>query len=475
LSAAANGLAVAVVAAGSGVQVVLYLHRFGTNHATDGFIAAFAVYALVVVVAQILRTSAVPIVSGAPPLLGRSRFGWAVASASVCATLVVLGLSEPLARLLTSSSGARARSVAEDSLLVMAPAMGLQTAAAGLAVAGGLRDRLMAVAFAYMISTVVGLVAFFVLVGPAAERVLAYTMLASSSALVVLLLLLVRPRMSRPPPPIALASAVSLLMRTTPIPASFVLMYPITLALVPRVPVGTITIFGLAFTACSYLIGATGQAPSMVWVYDHVAFGESDARELIVRAFRYSMVIATPALGVGILAGQPIVHALLAGRADRGTGFATDLLLLSPWAVATLGLWAALPAVLARTGDHRGRRTGLIVTALVAVHIVASLLGRAVWGFNGLIVVTAAAPLVFTIICLWALHPAAGRDLTGDSALILGMAAAAFGAVVPLRMLIGGGAAGGIVAGATATAVYACLVRLVYPMMGRAALAKSTS
>ena len=49
---------------GSAFQVGLYLRDFGATHRTDGLIAAFAVYTLVVVLGQLLRTTAVPLLSG---------------------------------------------------------------------------------------------------------------------------------------------------------------------------------------------------------------------------------------------------------------------------------------------------------------------------------------------------------------------------------------------------------------------------
>lgn len=455
------------------MQVALYLHRFGTSHRTDGFIVAFAIYSLVVVVAQILRTTAVPLVSGTQAPVTRTQFGWAVAAVAVLTTALFAGLAVPLGRLLTSSTGSQARSIATSSLLVMAPAMGLQMAGAGLAVIGGLRERLVVVALGYMASSGVGLVAFVALAGPAAERVLAYTMLISSATVVVVLLLGVRPQLAPPPPRAEIARAAALVLRTAPIPASFVLMYPITLALVPHVRVGTVTIFGLAFTACSYLAGATGQALSMVRVFAFTALehgADDERRDLVSRAFRYSMLVATPGLGAGILAGEPIVRALLASRTHGGRGFATDLLLLIPWLVATLGLWATLPAVLARTRGHRLGQTTAIVTVLLCVHIGAAFIGRAVGGFHGLILMLAAAPALFTITSAVRLGARVSRHLARDGALIVALAGIAFAAALPVRGAIGGGAGAGVAAALLGFATYGVLAALAFPSMARAAL-----
>jgi hypothetical protein len=469
-----TGLAVATVAVGSGLQVALYLHRFGANHSTDGFIAAFAVYSPVVVIAQILRTTAVPLVSGASPRISRSRFGWAVVWVSVLVTVFFAGVAEPLSRLLTSATGGQARTVALRSLLVMAPAMGLQMAAAGLSVLGGLRDRLVGVAVAYMASAAVGLIAFFALVDPAGEQVLAYTLLTSSATLVAVLLVCVRPTVSSPPRVRSIIGAAGRVLRTAPIPASFILMYPLTLALMPSVRAGAITIFGLAFTAIAYLAGATGQALSMVRVFAFTKLeqrADDDRHELIMGAFRYSMLIAAPGIAVAIVAGQPLLRALLASRAHGGRGFATDLLFLIPWLVATLGMWATLPAVLAQTGGHSGRRTLAIVGALFGLHIGASLAGRAIGGFHGLILMLFAAPAAFTAASSWELSLRLNEGLAKDTIRIVALAATAFGvALLPLWAIFGSGSATGIASAVVGAALYGVFIALAFPPVGRVAL-----
>lgn len=469
-----TGLAVAAVAVGSGLQVGLYLHHFGANHSTDGFIAAFAVYSPVVVIAQILRTTAVPLVSGATPAVSRSRFGWAVAAVSLLITAVFAGLAEPLGRLLTSATGAEARRVATRSLLVMAPAMGLQMAAGGLSVLGGLRERLVGVAAAYMASAAVGVIAFFVLVGRAGEQVLAYTLLTSSVMLVLGLLACVRPRATTPPPALAIVAGAARVLRTAPIPFSLILMYPVTLALVPSVKPGTVTIFGLGFTACTYLTGATGQALSMVRVFVFTTLDEraqDHRRELIKRAFRYSMLVASPGLAALIVSGQPVLRALLSSRAHGGHGFATDLMFLIPWLVATLGVWATLPAVLAQSRASGGTQTLAIVAVLFGIHLGASLLGRAVGGFHGLILMLAVAPAALMVASSAQLSPRLNISLAREALLILALVSAAFGAAaLLLRALAGGGAAAGVASAAVGAAVYAVLIGLVFARLRRFAL-----
>ena len=249
---------------GSALQVALYLHHFGVTHKTDGFITAFAIYSLVVVVAQILRTTAVPLLVGTAPRLDGAAFAWSIISLAVLTAVLGVGLAGPLAHAVAGSTGPAGRAVATTSLRVMAPAAALQIVAAGLAVEGATRGRLVAVSVAYMISALAGLIAFFPLQHAASERVLAWTMLVSSTALVLAMLAgLGIPRPHRPHLR-SLPRTASLVLRSTPLPACFVLMYPIALGLAPATAGGEVTLFGLAFTACSYLAGFTGQSLSMV-------------------------------------------------------------------------------------------------------------------------------------------------------------------------------------------------------------------
>jgi hypothetical protein len=340
-------------------------------------------------------------------------------------------------------------------------------------VLGGLRERLVVVALGYMAAAAVGLTAFFVLAGIAGQRVLAFTMLISAATVAVVLWLGERPKVDSPPPPSGVIHAAALVLRTAPIPASFLLMYPITLALVPTVRAGTVTIFGLAFTACSYVAGATGQALSMVRAFAFTALeGEANdqRRALISRAFRYSMLVAVPGLAIGVVAGEPIVRSLLAGRAHGGHGFATDLLFLIPWLAATLALWAILPAVLARTRGHGAGQTIAIVGALLSVHIGASLLGRAIGGFHGLILMLAAAPALFAVASALVLCPGVTEDLGRDCTLIIAIAAAAFGAALPVRAVIGGGAVAGVTAALVGAGIYGFAMAVAFPAIPRAAV-----
>jgi hypothetical protein len=461
-----TGAALASVALGSAVQVALYLHHFGVSHRTDGFIAAFAVYTLVVVVAQILRTTAVPLLSGASPRLDGAAFAWAIVAIAVITVVAGVALAEPLASVVAASTGPAGRAVAADSLTVMAPAAGLQLLAAGLAVRGALSGRLVAVGLAYMTSAAAGLIAFVPLEGAAAERTLAWTTLVASTVAVGAMLVGVGvPSVSRRRTQ-SVAGAALMVLRSLPLPASFVVMYPISLALLPTAPAGDVTLFGLAFTACSYLAGFTGQGLSMVDAVELARLSASHVAQrmgLVSRAFRYSLLAAAPGFAVAALVGGPIVHALISNRSAH-VSFARELLLLAPWMVATLGLWATLPAVLTQLMPTGERRLAAGVLGLIAIHVVATLVGRAIDGFDGVVVAMAVAPAVFTVVAVRSAIRGVGAALARSAMIVVGIAAVSFGVpYLGFSAVLSGRLAIGFASAAAGVLAYAGLAALAFP------------
>ncbi len=139
--AALNSVGLLATALGSAIQVALFLGQFGANHRTDGVIAALAVYSLVSVVGQLLRTTAVRLLIGSGKVMSERTFGWAVTLLVLVTTVLALVLAAPLAGIVAAASGAGARATATTALRVMSPAMSLQVAGAALAVVGGIRGR----------------------------------------------------------------------------------------------------------------------------------------------------------------------------------------------------------------------------------------------------------------------------------------------------------------------------------------------
>jgi hypothetical protein len=446
-------------ALGSAIQVALYLHDFGATHFTDGMIAALAVYSFAATIGQLLRTTAVPLISGERPLVSGDAFGWGMGLIALLAAAICFFGAVPLAHLVAGSSTTGGKHVATTALRVMSAAIALQLAGAGLAVEGALRGRLNHVALAYAAAGVCGVIGYAVLEGPTGVQVLAWANVVSGVALVAVLLASLRIVPARPPRPARLAHAVAALFRSVPLPASFVIMYPLTLALIPIGLPGRVTLFGLAYTASSYLAGITAQALSMSEVVELTrAIGADDAvrRRIVLRSFRYSLLVAAPASGLAVIIGGPFVGALMYTRAGVSAGaFGTDMLLLSPLLIATLAVWATMPALLSSRDAIGPLRVFVASLALVAVHVVATLVGRAVWGFDGAVVAMAVAPATFVCFAQFGVARGTAVQLLRQSVPICLAVAAAFGVLALLAKAAG-------VAGAAGDGAAAVLGGLLY-------------
>lgn len=458
-SAALNGAALATGALGSAIQVALYLHDFGASHLTDGMIAAIAVYSFAATIGQLLRTTAVPLLSGTRPLVSQRAFGWGMGMIALVAALICFAGAVPLAHLVAGSATAGGERVATTALRVMSAAIGLQLAAAGLAVDGALRGRLNHVAIAYAAAGVLGVVGYVALERPTGIQVLAWTNVVSGAVVVSVLVVWLRVVPVRPPSPSKLLGAVVAVFRSVPLPASFVVMYPLTLALIPIGLPGRVTLFGLAYTASSYLAGFTAQALSMSEVVElsrAIGAGDEVRRRIVLRSFRYSLLVAAPASGLGVIVGGPFVGAFMHARVGVSAGaFGTDMLLLSPLLIATLAVWATMPALLSSHDAIGPERMALASLALVAVHVLATLAGRALWGFDGAVIAMAAAPAAFVVVAQFGVARGVAALLLEHSIPVCLAVTVAFGSLSLIARETG-------IAGAAGDAAVAVLGALLY-------------
>ena len=468
-SSALNGAALAAVGLGSVVQVALYLRSFGATHLTDGIIAAISVYTFATAIAQLLRTSAVPLVVGERPAVSEPAFLWTVILLAIGATVACLAIASPLAHLVAGSSTTAGIRVATTAIRIMGPAIGLQIVAAGLAVVGAARGRLTLVALAYGTSGVLGLVGYLVLEGPAGVQVLAWTNVISGLATVIVLAPELRATRAEVSSLRVLWATTSAVFRGVPIPASFIVMYPLTLALAPSAMGGDITLFGLAYTTCAYLSGLTAQALSMA---DVVMLSQltQTTREvsgaIVARAFRYSLLLAAPGSAVAISIGGPLLATLMPARVGTsGHEFSTYMLLLAPLLLGTLSVWALLPAILSIPAMLSRRRAVGAAAGLIIAHVVATVAGRAVWGFDGAVVAMAVAPAAFVATAARVAVTGVATRLLRTASGICVVGAFSFGFAVLLMhvLLHGSDLLARVVASVLGTVIYVSIVSRAYP------------
>jgi hypothetical protein len=472
-SAALNSAGLLATALGSATQVALLLGRFGATHRTDGVIVALAVYSLVSVAGQMLRTTAVRLLIGSGKVMTPNTFGWAITVLVSIITVLGVVFAGPLAGAVAGSSGATAQATATTALRIMAPAMSLQVAGAALAVVSGVRGRFGLAAGAYVLAALAGVGTYLTAVAPTGVQALSWANVASAVVLCTALLVGMRIRFSKPPSPSVIMRAAAALVHDIPLPISFVIMYPITLALAPKARAGDVTLYGLAYTACSYLPGITAQALSMASMSTFVSLDAGDMQARlrgVISAFRYSLVLAVPILAVVAVAGAPLVALLVAHRAGAGgTSFGTYAALLGPFLVASLAVWAVLPAVLSSTLRPQGWRMVATTGGLLLLHAAATVCGRLVAGFDGAVVAMAVAPAAFAVVGLSRVIPGALMHMVRPATVVCTITVLSFGLLdLGAHDITSAGTAAGILTAAIALIVYGALVSATYANEARA-------
>jgi len=435
-------MAVATLAMGmaSGIQALLYLSSFGAGAKTDGFFVAFALYTSFGVFSQSIRVTSAPMLVGERPRLTQGEFALALAALAVPVGLATIPLAGPLAGLLAPGVGTAGREVAESALPILGLAMILQLWAAGGATVLAVRDRFDRIAFAYIAGAASGLVVYLAVSGPAGELSLGWSMLAM--AVVTSALMLDGVRAGRPassgerrrPSPGRLLRCVLLVLGSTAIYLAFNGLYVITLAFASNYGAGGATVLSYAYLFASYLVAATGFALGMSRIADMRRGALADWREVIAdtvpAGFRYSMLIAAPALAALIAGGANLIGEVLPSSFDPSQVGQLKVFgaLLCAWTVAALLVNLLLPAMFAL---GRVKFVNALAPVIVLAHVAVTALGGALFGINGVVGAFFVVPIAFAVALMAVGAGRAGipiaRELARDGLRFAGAAAVCFG------------------------------------------------
>ncbi len=490
----AMSLATFAMAAASAIQAVLYLGRFGTNARTDGFFVAFALYSTFGVFSQSLRLTSVGLLVEPGARLSVRRFAGVLGVIAVPVLVATVPLAGSLAQLIAPGLKAGAQHVTATALPVLGVAMVLQLWAAGCATVLAIRGRFGAIAGAYMSGAAVGLAAFLALMGVTGVQTLGWSMAAMSVLTCTWMLVGVgrsgglgswpSELARRPVEPLRwssvpdragerrsarargrlleLARDCGMVLGRTAIYLAFNLLFVITLAFASRSSAGSTTVLSYAYLFASYLVAGTGMALGMSSIPDLTRQARAQRHALVAatvpRGFRYAMLLVAPALACLIAAGAPLIHAVL----PRSLSLAevhtlrTFATLLVPWTVAALLVNFLLPVLLA---FGRARLLGALAPALLALHLAATATGTALWGVNGAVGAMWVAPAALAAVLLVSGTGRAQarpvlRQLSGDGARFLALAALAFGTGWAVGELLGADLAQATVAGAVGCGAY---------------------
>jgi hypothetical protein len=479
---ASAGVAMAVatlsMAAASGIQALLYLNSFGVNGRTDGFFVAFALYTIMGVFSQSIRMTSANLLIGERPRLLPREYGACLGLVAVPVLVLTIPLAPQFAHLLAPGLDSADRAVTVDALPLLGLAAAMQLWAAGGATLLAVRDRFNAIAGAYIVGAVAGLVAYLVASPLVDELALGWSML--TMALVTLVTMLAALRGSRPErtaarpsfAPARLASMSGLILARTAIYLVFNALFMITLAFAGGYAEGDATVLSYAYLFSSYLVAGTAFALGLSRIADMRRGALGEWRELIAdtvpSGFRYSMLIAAPAMAALIVAGAPLIGELLPHSFDIADvetlrGFAA---LLVPWTVAALLVNLLLPALLAL---GRGRLVNAMAPGLLGLHIAATAIGGMLLGSAGVVGAAFVAPAAFAAV-LFLAGVGDGRrqllgTLAGDGGRLSVFAAGSFCGAGLLAALLFQGLPEAAFAGALGCVLYAACLLFAVPSL----------
>jgi hypothetical protein len=469
----AMSVATFAMAAASAIQAVLYLSEFGTSGRTDGFFVAFALYTIVGVFSQSIRMTSANLLIGERPRLLTAEYGVCLGLIAIPILVLTFPFADQFAHLLAPGLDAADRAVTADALPLLGLAAALQLWAAGGATLLAVRDRFNAIAAAYIFGAALGLVVYLAVSPLAKELTLGWSMLAMAAGTLGAMLVGLRgarPGSSVAKPSFAPARLVSmsgLILARTAIYLVFNALFMVTLAFAGGYAEGDATVLSYAYLFASYLVAGTAFALGLSRIADMRRGALGEWREVlsdtVPSGFRYSMLIAAPAMAGLIVAGAPLIGELLPHSFDPADVETLRVFaaLLAPWVVAALLVNLLLPALLAL---GRGR----LVNAL-APHIGVTTLGGALYGSDGVVGAAFVAPAVFATVLFfagaregrWAL----ARTLAADGGRLAAFAAASFGSAALVAALVAEGLAEALLAGALGSALYVGCVLLTTPRL----------
>jgi hypothetical protein len=426
-------VALSLAAAGAGA---LLAQKFGRTARTDGFLAAYAVYTLLVLAAQAFRMVVVPDLTRASAegrLGGESRaYGLAFLALALPVCVLVVVFAHPLGGLVTGSLPASSAHVAARALEILVPAAFVQLLAALAASVLAALDSYGTAAVGFGTSGLVGLAVFAALAGPVGIVGLAWGLLVNALvALAVPLVALLRRGALRGPWPgrIDVPHRLWHLLEGAAVPLALQGCYLVALRLAAKLGVGSVTSFTYAYLAASTLVGATGFALGVISSAPLTRRGvdEEAAGRHVVHAAWVSLAFVGAAAGVFALVGGRIVHLVLGnaygGRVGRDLGLL--VVYLSPWMIAWIGFVVTYPLVFVAA-----RRQLLVPVAAVGfgVSIPLGLALRSAWRLPGIAIAIGLATLVIALGLMWAV----GARTVSIALLGLARVALALGAATAL-------------------------------------------
>ena len=463
-SAVRSGIQTAVsmlaISGSAALAGALLAQKFGRGADTDGFMAAYGIYLVLVLGAQAVRMVVVPDLTraAAQGALGREVRGYVLALlvVAVPAALAAILFRGPIGTVLTGSP--EAAHVAARSLPWLLPAAFMQLLASIGTSALAARDSYGVAALAYSSGSIASVICFLALADAHGLVSLAWGLfLGAVITLALPVAALARehdlghvreggasilPRLGR-------------LGRGAAVPLAIQGLYLIALAFAAQVGVGSATSLSYAYLLAATLCTATASALSLISAAPLTRRGldEESAARHVVHASWLSLVLIAAAAGVFALVGGRVVGWVLgtAYTGDVGGELGRLFVAFAPWMLVTVALTSTFPLVFVME-----RSRFLVAVALVAIALDVPLTWafRAAFGLEGI----ALALALTTFAVLLALSAGVSRRMLVLSVLGLARLAVAVGALAGLSFGIVPFVLSGFPAAAVGLALYGALL-----------------
>jgi O-antigen/teichoic acid export membrane protein len=433
-SGLATGLSTLAVSGSAALAGAYLAHKFGRDAKTDGFLAAYGVYLVIVFAAQAFRLVIVPDLTraAAEDRLTAEFVSYASAflAVGIPVSVLTLALAGPIGNALTGRLPGEAASVASDAIVFLMPAAFGQLLAALAASALAAGDSYTIAAVGYATGATVNLIVFVLFAD--AHGLIALAWGVSINAAIAFgvplaaLLLSGRLRGSRRGG-IAIAPRLWRLVQAAAVPLALQGMYVIALRGASGLGEGNQTSLTYAYLVAATLVAATASSLSLISSAPLTRRGvdAEGAADHVVHASWFSLALIGAAAGVLALIGGDIVHAALGGAfaGEVGTELGHLVIYLAPWMVASVAFAVTFPImfVLERPAFLLPVAAGALI-----LHVIVTLLMRALWGLDGLAVALAVSTFAVIVVLMAAVS---GRMLE-RAAVGLAQAALVIGALV---------------------------------------------
>lgn len=466
-SGAATGLSALTVSGSAAIAGAYLAHKFGRDAETDGFLAAYGVYLVIVLAAQAFRLVIVPDLTRAARD-GRLKaeflsYAWAFLAVAVPATALTIGLHHLLGEALTGRLPEISASIAGRALVFLVPAAFAQMLAALSASALAAGDSYIVAAAGYAIGGASGLVVFVAFADSHGLIALAWGVAVNAAiAMLVPLYALIRyghMRGSRRGG-VTILPRLWKLVQSAAVPLALQGLYVIALRAASGLGEGNQTSLTYAYLLAGTLVAATASSLSLISSAPLTRRGidAESASAHVVHSAWLSLAVIAAAAGVFALVGGRVVGVVLGGAytGEVGTDLGRLVVYLAPWMVASVAFSVTFPLLFVL---EKPRVLVPLAVAALVVHVPVSLGLRAAFGLPGL----ALALAVTTFGVIVVLMAAVSRRMLALTALGLARTAGVVGTVAVVSFALPAYAVNDAVAAPVGVALYVLAFALLRP------------